>query len=175
MEIKIHARNIDDKLRIALYAMTEFAMARLVPSKRLRNNVSINVHLKHHEEGGEAMLSEDADRYRPRDFKINLDHHRMDKDDYNRTLGDTEWGHRVLRTLAHELVHVKQYIRGELTWRDAGLLWKGVNHNPKNLLHYYDLPYEIEAHGREYGLLFGFLLVWTGLEKKFEKELKEFV
>ena len=70
MNIKIHARNIDSKLKIALYAMTEFVMARLVPSKRLRNNVSIDVHLKHHEEGGEAMLSEDADRYRPRDFKV---------------------------------------------------------------------------------------------------------
>jgi len=27
MEIKLHARNIDDKLRVALYAMTSFAMA----------------------------------------------------------------------------------------------------------------------------------------------------
>ena len=99
----------------------------------------------------------------------------MDKDDYNRTLEGTEWGHRVLKTLAHELVHVKQYIRGELSWRDAGLLWKGVNHNPKNLLHYYELPYEVEAHGREYGLLVGFLLVWTDLEKKFEKELNNLV
>jgi len=175
MEIKVHARNIDDKLRVALYAMTSFAMAELIPSERLRNNISINVHLKHHEEDGEAMLEEYANRYRPRDFKIKLDHHRMEKDDYNRALEDTEWGHRVLRTLAHELVHVKQYIRGELSWRDAGLLWKGVNHNPKNLLHYYDLPYEIEALGREYGLLFGFLLVWTGLEKKFEKELNKLV
>jgi hypothetical protein len=99
----------------------------------------------------------------------------MDVDDYNRTLEGTEWGHRVLKTLAHELVHVKQYIRGELSWRDAGLLWKGVSHNPKNMLHYYDLPYEIEANGREYGLLFGFLLVWTDLEKKFEKELNDLV
>ena len=56
MEVKIHARNIDSRLRIALYAMTSFAMAKLVPSNRLRNNVSINVHLKHHEENGEAML-----------------------------------------------------------------------------------------------------------------------
>ena len=85
MEIKLHARNIDDKLRVALYAMTSFAMAELVPSKRLRNNISINVHLKHHDEDGEAMLEEYANRYRPRDFKIYLDHHRMDKDDYNRT------------------------------------------------------------------------------------------
>ncbi len=61
MNIKIHARNIDSKLKIALYAMTEFAMAKLVPSSRLRNNVSINVHLKHNEENGEAMLEDYAD------------------------------------------------------------------------------------------------------------------
>ena len=42
-------------------------------------------------------------------------------------------------------------------------------------VHRHELPYEIEAHGREYGLLFGFLLVWTGLEKKFEKELNKLV
>ena len=173
MEVKIHARNIDSRLKIALYAMTEFAMAKLVPSKRLRNNVSINVHLKHHEENGEAMLEDYANRYHPRDFKIIIEHHRAEIDDYNRTRSNTEWGHMILRTLAHELVHVKQYIRGELTWRDRGLLWKGVSHNPKNLLHYYDLPYEIEAHGREYGLLFGFLLVWTDIEKKYKKELEE--
>ena len=50
MNIKIHARNIDSKLKVALYAMTEFAMAKLVPSSRLRNNVTINFHLRHHEE-----------------------------------------------------------------------------------------------------------------------------
>ena len=58
MEIKVHTRNIDTRLKIALYAMTEFAMSRLVPSNRLRKNISIDVHLKHHAEGGEAMMSE---------------------------------------------------------------------------------------------------------------------
>ena len=42
MKIKIHARNIDTKLRVALFAMTEFALARLIPSRRLRNNLSID-------------------------------------------------------------------------------------------------------------------------------------
>jgi len=44
MKIKVHARNIDTKLRLALFAMTEFALARLIPSRRLRNNLSINIH-----------------------------------------------------------------------------------------------------------------------------------
>jgi len=165
MEIKLHARNIDDKLRVAIYAMTEFAMARLVPSKRLRNNVSINVHLKHHEEGGEAMLSEDADRYRPRDFKVIIDHHQAEIDDYGRTRTDTEWGHTILRTLAHELVHVKQYLVGDLTWRDKGMLWKGVMFAPEYLTDQLETPYEVEAYGKEKGLLVSFFVKWKEIEE----------
>ena len=166
MEIKLHARNIDDKLRVAIYAMTEFAMARLVPSKRLRNNVSINVHLKHHEEGGEAMLSEDADRYRPRDFKVIIDHHQAEVDDYGRTRTDTEWGHTILRILADELVHVKQYLVGDLSWRDKGMLWKGVMFAPEYLTDQLGTPYEVEAYGKEKGLLVSFFIKWKEIEEK---------
>ena len=170
MEIKIHARNIDNKLRVALYAMTEFAMARLVPSKRLRNNVSINVHLKHHEESGEAMLEDYADRYRPRDFKIIIDHHRAEIDDYNRTRNDTEWGHMILRTLAHELVHVKQYLVGDLSWRDKGMLWKGELFAPEYLIEQLETPYEIEAYGKEKGVLISFFMKWKEIEKELGTE-----
>ena len=64
-----------------MYAMTEFAMARLVPSKKLRDNISIDIHLRKHLNAGEAKLSEHANRYRPRDFKVLLNHHEMEKDD----------------------------------------------------------------------------------------------
>ena len=50
--------------------MTEFALARLIPSRRLRNNLSINIHLKHHEHGGEAIMSETTNPKRPREFKV---------------------------------------------------------------------------------------------------------
>lgn len=45
----------------------------------------------------------------------------------------------MLITLAHELVHVKQYVKGEM---------------PEKLSEgdYWDRPHEIEAHGRETGL-----------------------
>jgi len=166
MEIKVHARNIDSKLRVALYAMTSFAMAELVPSKRLRNNVSINVHLKHHEEEGEAKLEEYANRYRPRDFKVIVDHHRAEIDDYGRTRTDTEWGHTILRILAHELVHVKQYLVGDLSWRDKGMLWKGVMFAPEYLTDQLKTPYEVEAYGKERGLLVSFFIKWKEIEEK---------
>ena len=165
MEIKLYARNIDNKLRTALYAMTEFAMARLVPSKRLRNNISINIHLKHHDEGGEAMLSEDANKYRPRDFKVIIDHHQAEIDDYGRTRTDTEWGHTILRILAHELVHVKQYLVGDLSWRDKGMLWKGEIFAPEYLTDQLETPYEVEAYGKERGLLVSFFIKWKEIEE----------
>ena len=165
MEIKLYARNIDNKLRTALYAMTSFAMAELVPSKRLRNNISINVHLKHHEEDGEAMLEEYANRYRPRDFKVIIDHHRAEIDDYGRTRTDTEWGHTILRILAHELVHVKQYLVGDMTCRTKGMLWKGVMFAPEYLTEQLKTPYEVEAYGKERGLLVSFFIKWKEIEK----------
>jgi len=77
-----------------------------------------------------------------------------------------EWFVEILKTLAHEIVHVKQYVLGELRWRDAGLLYKGINHEAMNLMDYFELPYEIEAYGREKGLLYGFLLMWKDVETK---------
>ena len=73
MNINLHARNIDTMFRAALYAMGEFAMFKLVPSKRLRNNITLNIHLKHHSENAEAMISEHANPKRPREFKIIID------------------------------------------------------------------------------------------------------
>ena len=166
MKVRIYSRNIDSRLKVALYAMTEFAMATLIPSKRLRDNISINVHLRKHLNQGEAKLAKHANRYRPRDFKVYLNHHFMEKDDYGRDRTETEWAHELLKTLAHELVHVKQYVMGELTWRDRGLMWKGRLYTPEHLGEYFDTPYEIEAFGRERGLLVCFLSRWSEIEKE---------
>ena len=116
------------------------------------------------------MLEDYANKYRPRDFKIIIDHHRAEIDDYNRERTSTEWGHMILRTLAHELVHVKQYIMGDLTWRDKGLLWKGEICTAKYLTDQLETPYEIEAYGREKGLLVSFLMKWTEIEEELGME-----
>ena len=59
-----------------------------------------------------------------------------------------------LSVLAHEMVHVKQYVMGELTWRDRGLMWKGRLYTPENLGEYFETPYEIEAFGNYLGIIF---------------------
>ena len=165
--IKLHSRGFDTKFKLAMFGMTEFALSNLIPSKRLRDNIEINIHMKHHSTEGEAMLSEETNRYRPRSFRVILDHHRMRINEITgeeRT--DMEWFAEILKTLAHEIVHVKQYALGELKWRDAGLLYKGVNHEAMSLMEYFELPYEIEAYGREKGLLYGFLKVWQNIESE---------
>ena len=165
--IKLHSSGFDTKFKLAMFGMTEFALSNLIPSKRLRDNIEINIHLKHHSNEGEAMLNEETNRYRPRSFRVILDHHRMRINEITgeeRT--DMEWFAEILKTLAHEIVHVKQYALGELKWRDAGLLYKGVNHEAMSLMEYFELPYEIEAYGREKGLLYGFLKVWQNIESE---------
>lgn len=55
----------------------------------------------------------------------------------------------LLETIAHEIVHVKQYARREL--HPVHNTWCGKTYNPEKVS-YWDLPWEIEAHGRETGL-----------------------
>ena len=166
MNINLHARKIDIKVRAAIMAMGEFAMSRLVPSTRLRNNITLNIHLKHHVEDGEAMLSEFTNPNKPREFKIIIDPYRVEVDKFGRTLTDTEWAHSILKLLAHELVHVKQYVMGELKPANNGFVYKKTMYSPESLDEYFEQPFEIEAYGRERGLMNAFLLRWKEIEKE---------
>jgi hypothetical protein len=166
MNINLHARKIDIKVRAAIMAMGEFAMSRLVPSTRLRNNITLNIHLKHHVEDGEAMLSEFTNPNKPREFKIIIDPYRAEVDKFGRTLTDTEWAHSILKLLAHELVHVKQYVMGELKPANNGFVYKKTLYSPESLDEYFEQPFEIEAYGRERGLMNAFLLRWKDIEKE---------
>ena len=68
----------------------------------------------------------------------------------------------MIKTLAHEMVHVKQHAKNELQTDHAvaargGLKiyskWMGEIWKPKGKEHaYFDAPWEIEAYGREVGL-----------------------
>lgn len=69
----------------------------------------------------------------------------------------------TLVTAAHEMVHVLQYASGRLAMDAAEAVhkWEGVPHvwepeetDPFASDSYWDLPWEIEAHGRQHGLVF---------------------
>lgn len=70
--------------------------------------------------------------YRPRSFLIEL-HNKMNREFY-------------IQTLLHELVHVRQHVRGELKDRGSKRLWKGVDHSATD---YDDQPWEVEAYDLE--------------------------
>lgn len=63
----------------------------------------------------------------------------------------------MLMTLAHEVVHLKQFINNELkNINDNYCRWNGKKVDYL-LVNYWDHPWEIEAHGREKGLYYRFL------------------
>ena len=166
MKVRIHAKGLDKTFRLAMYGMIEYSMTKLIPSKRLRKGIEINVHVRKHPESGEAMIDEFANRRRPRSFRVILDPSKMKYNDSGEERTDAEVALEILKTLGHELVHVKQYVRKELTTDRYGALRdNGVYYSVNNLLEYFDLPYEIEAYGREKGLLIGFLAIWKDIEE----------
>lgn len=60
----------------------------------------------------------------------------------------------VIETIIHEMIHVKQYARGELfDYVNGGSRFQGKKYKEALTLEdYYDSPYEIEAFGRTEGI-----------------------
>lgn len=59
-----------------------------------------------------------------------------------------------LQLLAHEMVHVKQYVKGELVdLDDEKHPTRFLNKSYNSEYNYWESPWEIEAHGRERGLM----------------------
>ena len=73
-------------------------------------------------------------------------------------------GVEILKTLAHEFVHIKQYVEGDLN--DSQTEWKGETID-SDAMDYYSLPFEIEAFGLEVGLFTNFAkkeVLWNVFE-----------
>jgi len=166
METIIHAKTIDKKVRLALYGMLHHSATKLFPSRM--KYVSIKLHLKHYVFDGVAMIEEDTKITNPRNFKIIIDPYRLEKDDWGRERNYSEWVSELLRTLAHEMVHVKQYIMGELTFKKGQMCWKKQKVDFKSGEDYYFSPHEVEAYGLEKGLQLGYTATWNKIET--EKE-----
>ena len=83
--------------------------------------------------------------YRPEEFEIEID------PDQSIQL--------LLNTLAHELVHVKQWAKGEYyqLQREKHVYKFCSKRFDTNKVDYWDTPWEIEAHGRAIGLV----VQWT--------------
>jgi len=140
--------------RAMVYSVADYCIKKLMP--RLEDKLDIEItlipRLKEKEHTAGDCIWEDDTCIRPRSFSIRVD--------------STQGLQAMLETVCHELVHVKQYARGELkdlARSNVCCKWKGkkINYDHQN---YYDHPWEIEAHGRERGLF----LRWF-VESKWKK------
>ena len=123
-------------------SMVEFVQQKLMPRM---HNLEINVRITDFGKDnsyGYWLLTDDADTARPREFDVDININQKQR--------------RLLETVAHEMVHVKQFARGELyeSVAQGRHRWQGewLSNRSKSVMDYYDQPWEIEAHGREVGL-----------------------
>jgi len=113
----------------------DFCIKKLIPE--LYHGISIDVsfsNLKAQKKEGYAFCHDIDDLM----FDIELDR------DLSRS--------NMISTLCHELVHIKQFARGELCFLEGNeILWQDNLYNFDDM-DYYDYPWEWEAYGREVGL-----------------------
>lgn len=137
----ITTRGSDRKTQKLCKDIAQFCAENLM-GKRLSNNISLRIQFvkqldKYNAAEGDAIWEDDE--LRPREFTIRIRE--------GMPLS------KKLRTLCHEMVHVKQYAKGEMKqmWRPARTTKFQGAFYPDDL-DYWDQPWEIEAFGREDGL-----------------------
>lgn len=120
----------DKKRKVLARRMVEFCVRELDLDLM---NIEIDVKFKLMPEAFGYCSFED-NHLRPRQFLIEVRKNQRVKN--------------LLSTLAHEMVHVKQYARGALAYRGdfAKTLWKGHDHSKTD---YFDQPWEKEAYKLE--------------------------
>jgi hypothetical protein len=155
--IIIDVSGSNKKKRDMVEDLTMFCLKNLMPKM---SKIIINIELISGLNKKEGLIGsciwEDS-IHLPREFTIKLD--------------STQKIKEILKTLAHEMVHIKQYARGELkdlAYGDSICKWhdKFIRYDKLN---YYDHPWEIEAYGREYGLV----IRWA-YKCKWSKEVLEY-
>ncbi len=142
----------DQKLCQLIKLASQFYASKLL-HKNLSKNLEVTIELSDGI-GADGLTTWEDDYVKPREFSIVI---RRDID------SDKQQSYeRILLSLAHEFVHIKQMAKGELKERfgrnEKYVLWKNTKF--KSLFEndeYWDLPWEIEAHGKEDGLLYRFV------------------
>jgi hypothetical protein len=146
MKITIKGRYFSDEKRRLMVDFAEWCGKKLL-SPQMRRNMSVTIHIvgpkmfNKERLYGTTDVNDDDDWDRPRNFVIKMTSR-----------------FEILRSLmilSHEMVHVKQHAKKELAF--CGKTGKTKWHGKKIAdgdLDYWDLPWEIEAHGREKGLVY---------------------
>ena len=111
-----------------------FCVKKLMPRKK---NLEVNISIKRNMIENEGMFAGVVDTDNINTFDLDLDSSMSLR--------------KKLLSVAHEMVHVKQFTRGELKHTDnfAVKRWYGKAISEAN---YWECPWKIEAYGRELGL-----------------------
>ena len=142
----VFSKKVSLDLRKVLTDATKFYANRLGIDKELQDKLTIKILVRKSKDRGACFTNCYLNKT-PVEFDIELNPHE-----------DAS----ILQTLAHEMVHVKQFATGELRllnnknranrWNDEP--WKKEK---DEMDAYYDSPWEIEAFGREEGLYLRFV------------------
>ena len=160
MKIRIHGKNLSKTFRFGVLGITELSLLDLLDNSKVCKNLEVDVHFRHYSDIGEAMVHEDEFRRYPRRFRVIIDPYRLEADYYDCENSDEKVTNETFRVLGHELVHVKQYVVGDLSIKAKGMYWKGVKTNVNSLKDYFKSPWEVEAYGLEQYLLMNSLDFW---------------
>lgn len=125
----------DERFNEYVQRASQFYAEQLFPKQLLRHLVVSIKFNKHLDAYGYTSVEKRNTRGQAREFLIELHPYIS--------------GKQILKTLAHEFVHVKHYVYGELN--EEQTIWQGEPFD-SDAVDYYELPWEIEAHGREAGL-----------------------
>jgi hypothetical protein len=129
------------KLKDLAESITRYS-AELLLDKKLIEKLTVDIEFSRtllKEDGMLAEIDFDDRANKPREFTITVD--------------STVPQRRIMESIAHEMVHLKQYAVGEMRDTDHHNIvqWKKKPID-LNKWQYWDRPWEIEAHGKELGL-----------------------
>ena len=141
----IHVKGSNKAVR-KLVEIAAWYYAEKLMGKRLINNLEININLKrnlYEKDKSEGTAIWEDESSRPKEFTIELD-------------CDTKV-RNILITLAHEMVHVKQWAKNEMYeyYKGDEVRFMKTKYD-MNDLNYWDFPWEIEAYGKQLGLFIRF-------------------
>ena len=119
-------------------SITKFCVKKLMPRM---DSLELNIRLRNFgkdDSYGYCLATDNADLARPREFDIDIN--------------STKKLRTLLETVAHELVHVKQFARGELYQSTVTMKHRWCGRWYQRTPNYWNQPWEWEASGREKGL-----------------------
>tara|TARA_R110000823_G_scaffold111955_2_gene233337 strand:+ start:1044 stop:1523 length:480 start_codon:yes stop_codon:yes gene_type:complete len=155
----LHVKGSNKAVRRLIETAAWFYAEKLM-GKRLMESLEITINLKKNllsKEGFEGTAMWEDDSYRPKEFTIEID--------------TTAKIRNILITLAHEMVHVKQWAKNEMYeyMNVSGMVrFKGEKIHME-ITDYWDYPWEIEAYGKQLGLFVRFC-EHMGFEREDMKE-----